>query len=67
MAQENGKMPSSINKGFGNKNGMGSSNLMGQLNASGITQDSFLKALEEGPEATEKLFSENNFSLNVIA
>lgn len=65
--KENGKMPGGMGDGSGNKTNKSSNNLMKELEASGITKDSFLAALEEGPEATEKLFSENDFSLNVMA
>ena len=65
--KENGKMPGSMKNDSGNKVGKNSSNFKEQLNASGISHESFAKALQEGPEATEKLFSANNFSFNVIA
>ncbi|MEE9429452.1 MAG: hypothetical protein V3V16_00320 [Melioribacteraceae bacterium] len=65
--KENGKMPGSMKNDSGNKVGKNSSNFKEQLNANGISHESFAKALQEGPEATEKLFSANNFSFNVIA
>ena len=65
--KENGKMPGSIKKEDENKIGKSSTNLTEQLNASGISHESFVKALEEGPESTKKLFDENDFSFNVIA
>ncbi|MCP5063428.1 MAG: hypothetical protein GY936_13330 [Ignavibacteriae bacterium] len=65
--KENGKMPGGMGDGSGNKVNKIPNSFVKQLEESGITQDSFLNAIEEGPEATEKLFSENNFSLNVIA
>ena len=65
--KENGKMPGSIKKDDENKVEKSSNNLKEQLKASGISHESFVKALGEGAEATKYLFSENNFSFNVIA
>lgn len=66
--KEHGKMPGSMDKGAENKvNKKQSNELNKQLSASGISYKSFTNALKDGPEATEKLFNENNFSLNVIA
>ena len=65
--KENGKMPGSMKKEDENKTEKSSNNLKEQLKASGISHESFIKALGEGAEATKNLFNENNFSFNVIA
>lgn len=67
--KENGKVPSSSKTNKDNKTNNSSSakSLSMQLHSSGISYESFTKALNEGPEATKELFKQNNFNINVIA
>jgi len=65
--KENGKMPGFMNKDSANKTDKNSDKLKELLNASGISHENFVKAIEEGSEATKKLFDENDFSLNMMA
>jgi uncharacterized membrane protein YjjP (DUF1212 family) len=67
--KENGKEPSSSKNNKDNKtnNNTSAQSLSKQLDSSGISYESFKKALNEGPEATKELFKQNNFNINVIA
>jgi len=70
-AEESGKVPGAVNgdgKGTENKmNNSASDTLQEQLEAGGISYDSYTQALAEGPEVAESMLKENDFSFDVKA
>ena len=65
--KENGKAPSQGKESKKAANSNSAKSLTEQLSSSGISQESFMKALSEGPEATKELFKQNGFNLDVTA